>query len=233
MNSKRAIIIIIGIFLFFILLIAKLFDIQVVRSDELKYLAERQQTGIETINAERGLIYDRNEALLVYNRNDISFYLDLRMADNKDRKKIADKFSSVFGQSRSYYLSLMKGKGKTICLKKKVPGEKALLLKNFKADGLFHKEDPTRMYHYRNLASHVLGYLNQDYNGVSGIEKTCDEILQGDQGIRLVERNAVGDITTVAEEETKPSVPGDNIYLTIVKSYQAILEEELKKGLEE
>jgi cell division protein FtsI (penicillin-binding protein 3) len=233
MNSKRAIIIIIGIFLFFILLVAKLFDIQVVKSEELRYYAERQQTGIETINAERGFIYDRNEMLLVYNRNDISFYLDLRMTDKEDKRKIANKFSSVFGESRNHYLSLMKENGKTICLKKKIPSEKALLLKNFKADGLFYREDPTRIYHYGNFASHILGYMNQDYRGVSGIEKNYNEILQGEQGVRLVERNAIGDITTVAEEETKPSVPGDNIYLTIIKSYQTILEEELKKGLEE
>jgi len=48
----------------------------------------------------------------------------------------------------------------------------------------------------------------------------------------MIEKNAIGDMITVAEEQTKPAVPGNNIVLTINKSYQMILEEELKKGLE-
>jgi len=82
-------------------------------------MAQRQQTGIEKIHAERGLIYDRNNVLLVFNRDDISFYLDLRMVSKNEKIKIADKFSSVFSKPRSYYLDLMDVNGKTICLEKK------------------------------------------------------------------------------------------------------------------
>ena len=46
-----------------------------------------------------------------------------------------------------------------------------------------------------------------------------------------MERDAVGDMITVSEEETKPAVPGDNFVLTINKTYQTILEEELRNGL--
>ena len=53
----------------------------------------------------------------------------------------------------------MSESGKTICLEKKVPGEKAFLLTNFKVNGLFYREDPTRVYHYGDLASHVLGFV--------------------------------------------------------------------------
>ena len=50
-------------------------------------MLRRQQTNIEKIEAERGLIYDRNNVLLVYNRNDISFYLDLRMVSESGKEK--------------------------------------------------------------------------------------------------------------------------------------------------
>jgi len=231
MNNSRVIIIIGFVFILFIGLIIRLFDIQILRSDELKFYAQRQQMHVEKVRAERGLIYDRNDVLLVYNRNDVSFYLDLRMTNNKRKKKIADKFSSVFGKSKSYYLNLMNGSRKTICIEKKAPSEKAILLKNFKVSGLFYKDDPTRVYYYNDLASHVLGYVGDNYRGIDDIEKSFDDQLAGQDGSMLILRDAIGDMITVAEEQTKPAVAGDNIYLTINKTYQAILEEELKNGL--
>jgi cell division protein FtsI (penicillin-binding protein 3) len=232
MNNSRVLILILGVFIFFIAICVKLFSIQILKTEELSYLAERQQTGIEKISAERGLIYDRNNVLLVYNRNDVSFYLDMRMVSKVEKKKIAEKFSYVFGKPVSYYSALMQTSGKTICIEKKAPSEKAIILKNFKAVGLFYEEDPTRIYHYDNLASHVLGYISNEFHGVNGIEKTFDNELKGVNGTMFVEKNAIGDMITIAEEQTKAAIPGNNIILTINKSYQSILEEELKKGLD-
>ncbi len=231
MNNSRAIIIIGIVFLLFIGLIIRLFDIQILKSDELKFYAQRQQMHVEKISAERGLIYDRNNVLLVYNRNDVSFYLDLRMINKKQKNKISDKFSSVFGKSKKYYSNLMNASNKTICIEKKASSEKALLLKNFKINGLFYKDDPTRVYYYNDLASQVLGYVGDNYRGMDDIEKSFDNELEGQDGSMLVLRDAIGDMITVAEEQTKPAVAGDNIYLTINKTYQEILEEELKDGL--
>ncbi|MFO7447998.1 MAG: penicillin-binding transpeptidase domain-containing protein [Ignavibacteriaceae bacterium] len=230
MNNSRAIIVVIMVSLFFGVLVVKLFDIQILKSEELKYYAQRQQMNTEKIKAERGLIYDRNNVLMVYNRNDVSFFLDLRMVSAKEKKEIAAKFSSVFGKSSKHYLDLMSASGKTICIEKKAPGEKAILLRNYKANGLFWREDATRIYHYEKLASHVLGFVDNEYNGINGIEKSFQNELKGLDGTMLVEKNAVGDMLTVAEEETVPAEPGENIVLTINKTYQAILEEELHAG---
>jgi cell division protein FtsI/penicillin-binding protein 2 len=126
----------------------------------------------------------------------------------------------------------MKDSCKTICLEKKVPDEKAIVLKNFKVNGLFYHEDPSRVYYYKNLASHLLGYVDGDYKGVDGIAKSYDDILSGEDGNMLILRDAIGDMITVAEEDTKTAVPGSNIYLTIDKTYQGILEQELSSGLQ-
>lgn len=232
MNNSRVLIVMLTVFILFILLIVKLFDIQVTKHEELQYYANRQQTKVEKIKAERGLIYDRNGTLLVYNRNDVSFYLDLRMVSDEGEKKIAEKFSSIFKKSKNHYLNLMKEHGKTICIEEKAPSEQALQLKNFKVNGLFFRDDPTRIYQYDRLASHILGYVNSNLKGITGIENTFGDDLKGKDGTMLVERNAIGDMITIAEEQTKPAVPGNNIYLTIDKFYQSILEEELEKGLE-
>jgi cell division protein FtsI (penicillin-binding protein 3) len=231
MINSRALLIVISMLLFFAALIVKLVDIQIVKSEELRYFARKQQVGVEKIPADRGLVYDRNNLLLEYNRHDISFYADLRMIPSKAKDEIAEKFSLVFGKNKSHYLNLLKGSGKTICLEKKASSEKAIQLIGYKKTGLFYRQDPTRVYHYNNLASHILGYVNTEYNGLTGVAQSFNDILKGEEGIRLVERNAIGQLVTVEDKETKPSIPGNNLILTIDKSYQSILEEELKWGL--
>ncbi len=233
MINRRVLLIVLFAFISFVILVIKLVDIQIVKSEELRYYAERQQTSVDKIRAERGLIYDRNNSLLVYNRDDISFFADMRMTSASDKIKIADKFSSILGKSRAYYLNLMKTKGKNVCLEKKVSGEKAILLKSFRMPSVFSVDDPTRVYYYKDLASHVLGYVNNNYTGVNGVAKTFDEILSGEDGAMIVERDAIGDMITVEEEQTKPAVPGMNIYLTVDKAYQSILEDELSAGVKE
>ncbi len=232
MNNSRAILVIVFVIAFFGVLLYRLFTVQILESNNFKYYAKRQQMTIEKIKAERGLIYDRNNVLLVYNRNDVSFFVDLRMLSQKGKKKIADKFSSVFGKPKRYYRALMSDSGKTICIERKSSTQAALQLKDFKVTGLFSKEDPTRVYYYQDLASHLLGYVGSDYHGMDGIAKSYDNLLSGDDGSMVVIRDAIGDMVSVEEQETKPAVPGDNIYLTIDKSYQDILEQELKNGLQ-
>jgi cell division protein FtsI/penicillin-binding protein 2 len=233
MNNRRVLLIVLFAFISFLILVIKLIDIQIVNSEELRYYAQRQQTSVEKIRADRGLIYDRNNSLLVYNRDDVSFYVDLRMTKAGDKQKIAEKFSSVFDNSKEYYMKLMNsGKG-NICLEKKASGEKTILLKNFRMQSLFTRDDPTRIYYYKNLASHVLGYVNSNYEGINGVASTYNDALAGEDGAMLVERDAIGDMITVEEEQTKPAVPGLNLILTIDKAYQAILEEELAKGVKD
>ena len=231
MNNSRVLWILIGVSVFFLLLIVKLFDIQILKNEDSIFYAKRQQNKSEYIKAERGLIYDRNNILLVYNRNDISFFLDNNFITPKDRPIVANKLSSLFKNRRSFYLNMMKEKSSTICIEKKVSNEKSLLLKNLKLPALYYREDPTRIYHYNSLASHIIGYVDENFNGIDGVENTYNDLLKGEDGIRLVERTAGGRMITVKEEETKPAAPGLNLQLTIDKKLQSILEEELRNGL--
>lgn len=233
MNNSRALFVILSILIFFIALVIKLVDIQIVRTEEYSYYAQRQQTGVEKIEAERGLIYDRNNVLLVYNRADVSFYVDLRMIKEKHKNEIAQIFAKKFNRSKNYYLNLMKGSKKTICIEKKAPTELASSLKNIRRSGFFYKEEPTRVFHYNNLASHVLGYLNNEDKGVMGISEYYEDALNGENGSRVIQKNAIGETVTVDDEEIIPAISGDDIYLTIDKNYQLILEDEIRKGVDE
>ena len=231
MINSRVLLITIFIVLGFGVLVYRLVNLQVIRSDELSYFAKRQQMNSQVVKAERGFIYDRNDVLLVYNRNDYSFYVDLRMLPKSEKSKLAGIFSKTLGKSKGHYLHLLKASGKTICLEKNVPFEKSIDLFEYKNPAFFYVEQPVSVFHYGSLASHLLGYVNSDYEGVNGVSKSFDDVLRGKDGYRLVEKNAVGEIISISETETRPSYPGNDIYLTIDKRYQSIVEEELKNGL--
>ena len=234
MNNSRALLVIIIILFLFTALTVKLVEIQIIKSEELTYYAKKQQTKLETIPAERGVMYDRNNTLLVYNRNDVSVYLDLRVIPKNSKNTLAEKLSSTFGRSKSYYKKLMNQSGKTIRIEKSVNREKAFrLINDTNLSALFTVEKPTRVYQYGSLASHILGYVNSEFVGVNGIAKTFEEDLNGDDGAIIVERDVRGRIiTTIQNNEVKTPIPGYNLKLTIDINYQVILEDELKRGNE-
>ncbi|MGE5499958.1 MAG: peptidoglycan D,D-transpeptidase FtsI family protein, partial [Syntrophothermus sp.] len=234
MNNKRVLALVVVIFAFFCALAVHLFNIQIRNHADYEYYAKNQQLEKKIIRAERGFVYDRNGELLAYDRNDVSFYVDTKMIKDKNIDSVARKFEAVFGNTRSYYKNLIrKSSSRIVCLLKKAPAEKAEFLKNYMIEGLTSVEDPTRIYSYDNTASHILGYVSNNYAGTEGIEKYYDKLLTGTDGRMVIERDVRGRMVTVAEDATVYPVPGNSLSLTIDLNYQRILEEELRKGLEQ
>lgn len=233
MNKARAFVVASFVVIFFGILTFKLFSIQITNHENYKFLAQRQQNKIKEIKAERGSILASNNEVLAYTKEGVSYYVDLRMMNDSKKSSIAKKFNEVFGKSEKHYLDLMaKGKG-NICLESKTSKESSIQLADFIVDGLFSKEENTRVYPYGKLASHIIGYVNTEAKGVDGIEKVSDEYLSGKDGAMLIGRDVRGRTVSVDEEETSPEKDGNNIQLTLNKTYQAILEKALKDGVKE
>jgi len=154
------------------------------------------------------------------------------MAGKKDKILIARAFARFFNKEESYYTDLLAKKSKIICIEKKVFHERIVELKDLKINGLFYQDEPSRIYRYENLASHILGYVNTKNSGVEGVEKFFDNELTGEMGRRILIRDAKGETVTINEEAQKPPQNGKNLQLTIDKELQSILEEELRKGKE-
>jgi penicillin-binding protein 2 len=102
---------------------------------------------------------------------------------------------------------------------------------------------PVRSYIYGALGAHFLGYVGApddtnteearqytfyqgDVEGKSNVEKSMDQYLRGQPGIRVMRRNAKGVIDGVVREE--PPKQGGNVYLTIDSRIQTIAEEALR-----
>lgn len=232
MNNSRALLIILLMFAFLIVLVLKLFSIQITDHKMYLKMAERQQNKSYKVKGERGKILDRNNEVLAYTKNDVSLFIDTRMADKNERERIAEKFSEVFRQDKNHYLELMNSGNKNICLEKKVPKEKELMFKDFVASSFFINEDFSRIYPYGSLLAHILGYVDNECKGINGAEKKFEDLLQGKDGIRHIEKDSFGRLVSVKDNLSTDAVSGMNVQLTIDKSYQKILEDELKSGIE-
>lgn len=233
MNNSRALVIIVFVFLILLILVGRLFTIQVSEHNHFAKIAENQQNSSVKIKAERGLITDRNNEILAYTKDDISLFVDTRMTNKNEKEKIAAKFSEVFGKKKSHYLKLLNSASKNICLEKKAVKEEVIQLAEFVIDGYFKSEDYSRIYPYGSLASHVLGYANKQLVGVAGIEHQLNDQLTGNDGYRFIEKDVKGRVISVNQEISTKPTPGNNVKLTINKNYQKILESEISKGLKE
>jgi cell division protein FtsI/penicillin-binding protein 2 len=114
--------------------------------------------------------------------------------------------------------------------------------------GIYIDKIPVRYYRDNESLSHVLGYLttinqeeykklkdkgydSDDLIGRSGVEKTFEEYLRGEDGVRYMEVDKDG--RRITELDTLSLETGKNVYLTIDYELQNIIYEEMLKKLAE
>jgi cell division protein FtsI (penicillin-binding protein 3) len=232
MINSRALVISGILFAALLILLLKLFTIQIAKHEYYTRVAETQQYKPQIVKAERGLIKDANGEVLSYTFDDVSFFVDKRMMNENKVDSIASVFSREIGKPKSYYINLIKDGNKTVCLENKVPMEQAIKLKKLVLDGLTYQEDFSRVYPYGSSASHILGYVDKEGTGVEGIEKLFNTDLTGNDGYYVFERDVLGRILSTDDKMSKAPQTGNTINLTISKNYQKILEEEIANGIQ-
>jgi cell division protein FtsI/penicillin-binding protein 2 len=233
MNKARAILVILIMTTLFAGLVYQLFKIQVTEHEKYARLAERQQNKTLKVQGERGTIKDRNGNLLAFTKDYVTFYAytnENRLNDN-EKETVADTFAAVFNKSKEHYLKILNSDKTRVCLEKRVEQDLALKLNDFYMDGLEKEKEFDRIYPYGSLASHILGFVNHDFEGATGVEGGFNKYLKGETGYLYVEQDVFGKMVTVNDKLSKPPQPGNNLFLTIDKTFQNILEEELIKGL--
>ncbi len=233
MNNSRALIILILFAVAFIFIGSRLFTVQIIKHDYYVKLARSQQQGKKIVKAQRGIIKDRDGSVLAYSKDDITFSVDTRMTDEAERRMIASKLASVLKGDSAKYFSMMNAKQGNVTLVKKVSLINALLLDGYNPDCLIKDEELSRIYPYGRLASHLLGFTNYEVKGVAGIERALDKELAGKNGEIYFEYNGKGEVIGVDEDLSVKPRDGATVELTIDKTYQTILEEELYAGIAE
>ena len=101
-----------------------------------------------------------------------------------------------------------------------------------KAENFFYYEnDNIRSYPNNNFASKVIGVVNADNHGETGIESWYDEVLSGEKGRIVTAKDSNQNILETSYETYFDAVEGNGIVLTIDSKIQSYLENALSKAL--
>jgi penicillin-binding protein 2 len=241
-----------AVILMFGALIVQLINLQIIQGDEFKHRAEINALREVDVPAARGLIYDRNGALLV--QNEAQFAAAITPGDLPEQGELAvyRMVSDVTGVPVEEIEQAIaegierQGDFNPVIIEERLDREKALVLMELTphAPGLSVLVKPSRQYLSGSLLSHVLGYIGpisaeefaeladagyspQDIIGKSGVELSYEEILRGKAGKRLIEVDAAGRELSVISE--RQPIDGSNLVLTI----DLELQREVAKILEE
>ncbi len=221
------------VILFSLLLISvlvKLFDIQIVDGSKYKLAAKKQYESKISLKPSRGIIFDRKMNALVSNANSYSFAADPNMVDNKD--SVAQLFANVFGKDKGYYLERLTAQNTSfVWLERRTEPEFAEKLKDINISGVIKLNESHRVTNYDQLASQLIGMTDIDNNGLSGIELGCDELLAGEDGYVVMQKDGLGRKRPAVEYPRKEPSNGSNIVMTLDMNVQKIIEEELGQGV--
>lgn len=211
----------------FLLIISKVFYIQVIDYKRLNGYASDLWSRNLPIEASRGNIYDRNGVALADNLTTTSLVL----IPNQIKEK--DKTVKALAQVLNVSEETMKGHvyKKTSIERvhpegRRLSYETADKINALKLDGVYLVKESKRNYPFDTYLSHSLGFVGIDNQGLSGLELTYNKYLTGKNGSIKYFSDAKGNKLNLSEIYEKPQ-DGMNLTLTINNQIQTTLEREL------
>lgn len=213
------------------LIIGRLFYIQVIWGVELQTKALDQWTREIPIIAKRGVITDCNGVVLV--TNDDTYSVFVRKSAVKDVKELSLFLSSSLGLEYHYvYNRLTSTTSSEVTIKKQVNKTQIDNLLKSPHDGVYYSRDNKRVYPYGDFLTSTLGFTSVDGKGQSGLELYYDKYLSGLDGEILYQTDIVGVEIKGSTAEYIPATDGLNIELTIDYDVQSLCEGAMEKAMQ-
>ncbi len=213
---------------------ARLVVLQVIEAPRLRALARRQHEQVVEIGGQRGAILDRSGHELAVSVATSSLFA--HPARVQDPARAARLLSPLVGLPESKILERLRSDAPFVWLARRLDPRttkaiEGLALPLGKGKPLGFEEEGRRFYPQGDLAVHVIGYANIDQKGLEGIEKICDETLQGLPAKYLAVRDGRGG--AVLQLVQPASKPARDVVLTLDLALQNIVERELDRGFQE
>ena len=211
----------------FIAVVFKIFFIEFISYKKINTLANDLWNRNLPIMADRGLILDRNGKVLAGNITTTSLIVVPRQI--KDKEDASLKLSEILNTS---YDNIYGHLSKNTSIERIHPEGRGLSyeiadkINNLNIDGVYLLKEGKRNYPYKNVLSHVLGYVGIDNQGLSGIESYYDNYLTGTDGAIKYLSDGRGNRLNISESYQEP-YSGLNVLLTIDLDLQLAVENEL------
>ncbi len=233
-SKKRIMIILVIVTIIWIILFIRVGIIQFIEGEEWKRKSENQQYVSRSITAGRGTIYDSSGEIVLAQSSSVETVTVNPVNISKENKeKIAKELSEIFELDYEKVLKKVSRNSSIETIVKRVDKEKTNKLRlwmqeNNMFTGINIDEDTKRYYPYATLASHIIGFVGSDNQGLDGIEAKYDEVLKGENGSISKMLDAKGNIIGDTGESYNESIKGNDLILSINMDIQAITEKYLE-----
>ena len=201
--------------------------LQLIRHSDYLVRAQRQQQRTIEITPKRGAIYDRNmHPLAMSVPVESAFAVPSEIGDNK--AMAARLLSGVLGIPREVLETRFESGGSFVWILRKLPPDKAEAVRALNLKGVYLQGENQRYYPKRELASHVLGFVDLDEKGLGGIEYGLDSTIRGKSEKIVVMADAR---QRCFDGGAAQKDQGANVVLTIDEKVQYIAERELAAAI--
>jgi cell division protein FtsI/penicillin-binding protein 2 len=197
-----------------------------VRGPSLQRVAASQQVSIQTVPAPRGTITDRNGVQLA-----VSEPADDVVADPyliRDPVNTGRLIAPLLGVPADQVIAkLASSHTGFVYVARELPDDQAQRIASLGLDGFTLIPRMLRTYPQDWLASQLLGTVGEDGTGLSGLEWSQNGVLAGQDGVRRVVKDALGQAISIRDVHV--TRPGRNIALTIDANIQSKTEQVLQQ----
>ena len=239
------------VFVAFLLLLARLLYLQVVKHEELATQAEANRIAVVPVPPNRGVITDRNGVVLASNY--AAYTLEVTRSQVRDLEATLDALAEVVEISprdrrRFNRLAEESKSFESLPLRTRLTDEEVarFTAQRFRFPGIDIRARLFRSYPQGEAGSHLLGYIGRispaekrameewederlaNYRGTTsigklGLEQSYEEVLHGIAGYEEVETSAAG--RPVRRLKSQPAIPGQNLQLALDIRLQALVED--------
>jgi len=200
------------------IVVGRLVYIQAIIGPEYAAAAAEQRTRDIVLSPQRGFILDREGEVLAETVDARTVYaVPTSVAD---KAGTANAIAATLGGDPAVYLEKLSRDTSFVYIARKVDVARAQALADLGIEGLGYLEDSRRIYPSNELACQVLGFVGVDDEGLSGLELFYDDMLAGEPGRLIGERDTQNRPIPGGVSFEEDAVDGQDIVLTIDKDIQ-------------
>jgi cell division protein FtsI/penicillin-binding protein 2 len=212
-------------------LISRLVFLQIANYGFYKALAQGQQYRNDVEKGERGEVFvqDKNGNLYTLATSQKVFSVFVTPSEVKEKEQTAQTLADILKIDKETILEKLEHTSSLYQLvKKRISTQEKDMLLQAKNEGVHLEAKTKRLYPHDSLASHVLGFVNEDGEGQYGIEEYYHDILEGKERLKQTPRNAAGYF--FLDSKTPNFENGSDIVLTIDYNVQRMAEHLLENS---
>lgn len=212
----------------------KLFDVQVVRHEELAGLAAGEFRRDRRLLANRGLIKDSAGNILAMNVDRDSLAVTPPLVKPEEVDKLALLLAPLIGKAPEDLRALIGDRSREyVVLGRRLTPEASEQVRQLNNSALVLEPEPIRVYPHGTFAANLVGVSNHENVGISGVEGYANDLLAGVSGSIQAETDSAANPIWITPPNVQEPRDGSDLTLTIDPVAQRIAEQELARGIQE